>query len=215
MTVQQMIDMAKAGELKNLVLDTDTILAALNLGIVELYKRFPLRVEEAIVTLGNNKQYFKMDGTDPDVDMPVDAPYMWIVSAYGEVPLETPMDNEVSLIELPINDEDNPLSINTVNWYTIQVPMSIDNETISLIYVAAPVLLTAGDLNKTLPIPPQLYEALLHYVGYRAHGALDGNIQAENSTHYQRFEASCQRAKEGGMYTSDSMEMDRDMKGFV
>ena len=87
--------------------------------------------------------------------------------------------------------------------------------TISLIYVAAPVLLTTADLSKTLPIPPQLYEALLHYIGYRAHGALDGNIQAENSTHYQRFEASCQRAKESGMYTSDSMEMNRDMKGFV
>jgi len=210
MTVQQIIDMAKAGELKNLVLDTDTILAALNLGIIELYKRFPLRVEEAIVTLGN-KEYYKMDGTDPDVDMPTDAPYMWIVRAYGEVP----MDCDVSVNELPINDEDNILSINTVNWCTIQVPASIDNETISLIYVAAPVLLTAGDLNKTLPIPPQLYEALLHYVGYRAHGALDGNIQAENSTHYQRFEASCQRAKESGMYTTDSMEMDRDMKGFV
>ena len=202
--------MAKAGELKNLVLDTDTILAALNLGIIELYKRFPLRVEEAIVTLGN-KEYYKMDGTDPDVDMPTDAPYMWIVRAYGEVP----MGCDVSVNELPINDEDNLLSINTVNWCTIQVPASIDNETISLIYVAAPVLLTAGDLNKTLPIPPQLYEALLHYVGYRAHGALDGNIQAENSTHYQRFEASCQRAKESGMYTTDSMEMDRDMKGFV
>lgn len=202
--------MAKAGELKNLVLDTDTILAALNLGIIELYKRFPLRVEEAIVTLGN-KEYYKMDGTDPDVDMPTDAPYMWIVRAYGEVP----MDCDVSVNELPINDEDNLLSINTVNWCTIQVPASIDNETISLIYVAAPVLLTAGDLNKTLPIPPQLYEALLHYVGYRAHGALDGNIQAENSTHYQRFEASCQRAKESGMYTTDSMEMNRDMKGFV
>ena len=202
--------MAKAGELKNLVLDTDTILAALNLGIIELYKRFPLRVEEAIVTLGN-KEYYKMDGTDPDVDMPTDAPYMWIVRAYGEVP----MDCDVSVNELPINDEDNILSINTVNWCTIQVPASIDNETISLIYVAAPVLLTAGDLNKTLPIPPQLYEALLHYVGYRAHGALDGNIQAENSTHYQRFEASCQRAKESGMYTTDSMEMNRDMKGFV
>ena len=202
--------MAKAGELKNLVLDTDTILAALNLGIIELYKRFPLRVEEAIVTLGN-KEYYKMDGTDPDVDMPTDAPYMWIVSAYGEVP----MGCDVCVNELPINDEDNLLSINTVNWCTIQVPASIDNETISLIYVAAPVLLTAGDLNKTLPIPPQLYEALLHYVGYRAHGALDGNIQAENSTHYQRFEASCQRAKESGMYTTDSMEMNRDMKGFV
>ena len=202
--------MAKAGELKNLVLDTDTILAALNLGIIELYKRFPLRVEEAIVTLGN-KEYYKMDGTDPDVDMPTDAPYMWIVRAYGEVP----MGCDVSVNELPINDEDNLLSINTVNWCTIQVPASIDNETISLIYVAAPVLLTAGDLNKTLPIPPQLYEALLHYVGYRAHGALDGNIQAENSTHYQRFEASCQRAKESGMYTTDSMEMDRNMKGFV
>ena len=76
MTVQQIIDMAKAGELKNLVLDTDTILAALNLGIIELYKRFPLRVEEAIVSLDGSKQYYKMDGADPDVDMPDEETYM-------------------------------------------------------------------------------------------------------------------------------------------
>ena len=69
--------------------------------------------------------------------------------------------------------------------------------------------------NATLPVPLQLTEALLHYIGYRAHGAMNGSIEAETNTHYQRFEASCQRAIAQGMYTSDSLEMHRDMKGFV
>ena len=42
--------------------------------------------------------------------MPAD--FMWIVAAYGEVPI-TSTD---SVNALPINEEDNPLSINTVGW---------------------------------------------------------------------------------------------------
>lgn len=57
MTIRQAIDLAKSGKLKNsnIVNDDVAILGALNLGLIELYKRFPLRVDEAIITLRDAK----------------------------------------------------------------------------------------------------------------------------------------------------------------
>ena len=203
MTTQTVIDMAANGELKNLAVKTDTnaILAYINLGLIELYKRFPLKVNEQIIEL--------QDGVDT-YTLPNDC--MWIVAAYDEVP----EDSTAVVSVVPINEEDNPLSINTVSWNKIQVPLTINGAYISIIYVAAPDTIDSTMLGDHIDLPPQMLEALLHYVGYRAHGSVDGNVQAENNTHYQRFEASCARIEQRGMITSDDLDMyARDMKGFV
>ena len=195
MTVQQVIDMAAKGELANIAAknDNDKILSYINLGIIELYKRFPLKVEEHIIEL--------QDGVTT-YDLPDNL--MWITAAYGEV--EDTKDT-VKIEEIPVNEEDNPLSINTIGWSQVQIPVANTGSFVSIIYVAAPEYLTADNLAGKIPVPPQMIEALLHYVGYRAHAAMDGNIQAENSTHYTRFEASCKRIEERGMYTSDDLDM--------
>lgn len=194
MTVQQVVDMAAKGELQNLAVknDVDAILGFINLGLIELYKRFPLNVKEHIIELQDGVEIYKMPND-----------YMWLVAAYDEVP----ENSWHTTVQIPINVEDNPLSINTVSWNEIQVPVTVTGAYISLIYVAAPALVTSADLEEEIQIPIQMVEALLHYVGYRAHGALDGNIQAENSTHYQRFEMSCNRIEQRGMYTSDDLDM--------
>ena len=73
---------------------------------------------------------------------------------------------------------------------------------ISVIYKPAPTWLVYIDetsLTQKIPIPPQLIEPLLHYIGYRAHGSMDGNIKAENNTHYMRFVASCDRIEQLGL----------------
>lgn len=203
MTVRNVIDLAKAGELNNVAVgnNTDAVLGYINLGLIELYKRFPLNVQEYLLTLDGSEIY----------TMPAD--YMWIVAAYDEVPA----DSLVNTIQIPINEENNPLSLNTVSWNQIQVPVDTAGATISIIYTAAPTMLTTADLDMAMPIPIQMLEALLHYIGYRAHGSVDGNIQGENNTHYQRFELSCRKIEEMGMFTSDDVAMpDRIfMKGFV
>jgi len=144
--------------------------------------------------------------------MPSD--YMWLLSAYGEVPYTNNINN---VAPLPINEDNNPLTINTVSWNKVQIPASVLGRTVSLIYVASPKLATATALSDTIPIPDQMIEALLNYIGYRGHGSMDGNIQAESNTHYQRFEISVKRLVKEGMFTEESVQMPTRLrdKGFM
>lgn len=215
MTIQEAIDMAKRGKLKNsnIVNNDDAILDTLNLGLIELYKRFPLRVDEAIITLRDGKTEYKMDGTDVDVSMPDNSQFMWIVAAYQEVTDEVEV-NKVLTVQIPVNEEENPLSIQTVAWNTIQIPTVNDGAYVSLIYTAAPDLLTASDLTVALPLPPQMLEPLMEYMCYQANSTLDAEVDTDK--YYQRFEASCSRIELRGMTTSDDLDMsDRQLKGFV
>lgn len=207
MFVEEIINMARGSELRNIAIANDaaTILSYINLGMIELYKRFPLSVKEYLLELSD-------DGNE--YILPSDL--MYIVGAYGEVP----EGSDLVVNELPINEEENPLSINTVSWNRVQIPNSVEGNYVSIVYVASPELLVADEdeayLKFDIEIPPQMVEALLHYIGYRAHAAMDGNIQAENNTHYTRFEASCKRIEATGLFTSDDLNMDaRDLKGFV
>jgi hypothetical protein len=213
MTVQEVIDMAKFGELRNLKLgnvEDRAIVSYINLGLIELYKRFALSVKETIITL--------TDATNSEYTLPSDC--MWLINAYGEVPADEPY---TEYNELDINNEDNPLSVNTVSWNTVQIPLGITGAYVSLIYVASPdatqkVIYNENGLylEEELALPPQLIESLLFYIGYRAHGAMDGNIQSESNTHYMRFDKSCEKIKTEGMFTNDNLDMTRVTdKGFA
>jgi len=209
MTVEKVIDLAVKGELKKLAVkdDTDSIISFINLGMIELYKRFPLDTEEVIIELGrvtdNNDSYERI--SDTVYKLPNDL--MYISAAYEE-----------DGTEISINKEDDPLSIMTISWNKIQVPVATSGAYISVIYVKEPELIvnTPATLAEDIELPVQLVEALLHYIGYRGHGSIDGNIQAENNTHYQRFEASVQRAKTLGVMTADGpLSRNVQEKGWV
>lgn len=202
MTVRQIIDLAKSSELNGTVLANkdDVILGFMNLGVLELHKRFQLKLEEYIIEL--------VDGQDV-YTMPSD--YMWIVAAYGEVDIRSTETVNV----LPVNEEDNPLSINTIGWNKLQVPVSIEGAYVSIIYVASPTVYALTD--ETVDLPPQMIEALLAYIGYRANAAIDSGVQTEDSVWYQRFEHMCDKLREYGMVNSDDMFMNKRIttRGFV
>jgi len=209
MTVEKVIDLAVRGELKKLAVkdDTDSVISFINLGMIELYKRFPLDTEEVIIELGRvtdgNDSYERI--SDTVYKLPNDL--MYISAAYEE-----------DGTEIGINREDDPLSIMTISWNKIQVPVATNGAFISVIYVKEPALIvnTPEVLTEDIELPVQLVEALLHYIGYRGHGSIDGNIQAENNTHYQRFEASVQRAKTLGVITVDGpLSRNVQEKGWV
>ena len=202
MTVRQIIDLAKSSELNGTVLANkdDVRLGFINLGVLELHKRFQLKLEEYIIEL--------VDGQDV-YTMPSD--YMWIVAAYGEIDIRSTETVNV----LPVNEEDNPLSINTIGWNKLQVPVSIEGAYVSIIYVASPTVYTLTD--ETVDLPPQMIEALLAYIGYRANAAIDSGVQTEDSVWYQRFEHMCDKLREYGMVNSDDMFMNKRIttRGFV
>lgn len=203
MTVQQIIDLATTGVLKNLAnLKNEplTVLGFLNLGLIEIYKKFPVKIEEHIITL------------DPEVEiytMPSD--FMWMIGAYGEVPENV----DLNVVPVAINEEDNPLSINTIGWNKVQIPVTVEGGFISIIYAASPKYLTEADLASTLDVPAQMVEALLSYIGYSAYRSFDGKGDSENSNYYRRFEVSCSEIEKKGMFTSDDLNMTDKFKSKV
>lgn len=202
MTARQIIDLAKSSELNGIALSSkdDVILGFMNLGVLELHKRFQLKVEEYLIEL--------VDGQDI-YQMPSD--YMWLVAAYGEVEAQSTESVNV----LPVNEEDNPLSINTVGWNKIQIPVSVAGAYVSIIYVASPEMYELTSEN--VDIPPQMLQALLAYIGYKANAAIDSGVQTEDSAWYQRFEEACNKVREYGMYNGDDMYMSKriSIRGFV
>lgn len=223
MTVREIITLAQSGELLQIsptIRDNDnTVVAFINLGLIEIYKRFILRTEEAILTLKDGKTVYKLDGTDTTtvlvngVEIPCvvmgPSKYMYMVAAYG--PGLNEGDYTSNDIVLPINEEDNPLSINTVSYSEVQVPLITETSQISIIYATLPNKVdttVVGWDSLEVDIPDQFTETLLHYIGYRGQGAMDANIQAESNTHYMRFEASCNKLRELGVgITPDDISM--------
>lgn len=204
MTIRQVIDLAKSSELTGLPVASkdETVLGFINLGVLELYKRFTLKVEEWLVALEDDKSYY----TAPE-------DFMWIIAAYGEVGSDS--IEQVNI--LPVNEEDNPLSINTVGWNKIQVPLSVTGAYISVIYAATPKHYGAADISNTIDIPPQMMEALLAYIGWRANSTIDTGVQTEDSVWYRRFEDSCSRVEIKGFTNANDMIMTNrlNLRGFV
>lgn len=211
MTIDYVIEQAKYGELSQLGLakylkGTDaaeledaerTIISHINLGLIEIYKRFALRIEETTVTLSENITLYTLSVANVGVylnALPGDVNS--VLAAYDE-----------EGTELALNDETAVNGVNTPGYNTLQVPNPADGTAIVIIYNAAPDKITWVDDLSTVeaPIPPALLEALLHYIGYRAHGSVDGAINAENNTHYMRFDASCNRVLNLGLITTDAL----------
>lgn len=209
------ISMARAGELKSLSAKDktdDVVINYINLALIALYGRFQLGTAEAIITLRPDipKTIYTLDSSDPDVvveNQPMrDDEFMSVISVWNE-----------DGTRAGVNDEKDPFSIYTVSYNQLQIPLLAKNAYVSVIYRKNPVLLELdADENTLVPIPLQLMEPLLHYVGYRAHGSVDGNISTENNTHYMRYEAACNRVMEYGILTADDVNsLSTQAKGFV
>ena len=223
MTAREIITLAQAGELLQLspsIRDNDSIVVTfINLALIEIYKRFVLRTDEAMLTLKDGKTVYRLDGTDTDTVLVNNIPipcvsmgtgkYMHMIAAYG--PGLNEGDYTAHDIILPINEEDNPLSINTISYNEVQVPLITESSQISIIYASFPNKVDTtviGWENLEVDVPDQFIESLLHYSGYRGHGSMNGDIQTDSNTHYMRFEASCNKLRELGVgITPDDIEM--------
>lgn len=206
MTVQQVIDLAKTGELKNNSVkdDVPTILGYVNMGLLELYKRFVLDTSEVIITMGRDgtTEYPYTKINDNLYQMPKD--FLYLLSAYDEVP----KNSLATIAPIQINNENNALGVNMISWNKVQIPVYVPDAHISLIYVPSPKYLTIEGLNEELPMPVQLVESLLAYIGYRAFASISANPQGDiGNVYYGRFEASCEVVKQFGIYTAEDMDM--------
>lgn len=210
---------ARNGELKSLskIDKTDEVVTGyINLALIALYSRFQLKTEEAIITLETDpvRTIYTLGSSDSAVRVNgapmLDDDVMSIIDGYNE-------DGS----QIVFNDEKDPFSVFTIGYSQVQIPLVNENTYVSLVYRKNPTLVTYTEVNGVMvdhdvEIPLQLLEPMLHYIGYRAHGAVDGNINTENSTHYTRFEKACDKARELGVLTADdTVPLSVQAKGFV
>ena len=198
MLVSDIINFAKTGELKQLSIaeveasdanqaaNIEAMISYINLGVIELYKRFGLATQSQTLTeVVNGSSYTMSDD------------YLYLTYAIGNNTEET---------EIPINNEFATMSLFEPAPYQIFVTkddvLHADITEVYITYQATPVLLTAT--TDSVALPYQFIEALLLYMAVRAHSALSGLPNEENNTFYQRFEASCARITKNGMFTADN-----------
>lgn len=195
MIVQDIVNAAKYSELSSTSLkdNTDAILTFLNLGMLELYKRFPLKTAEVTYPINASTALF-----------PLPPNFMYPIAVYGEN-----HKGELDLeIKIPINEDGNDQSLFFPNHKEVQVSSAIKGSRVSVIYATKPQSYTTDDLGVEVDLPETLIEALMHYIGYKAHIGIRGDGQAENNAHYIRFDASCKKARELGVaYPVDSYKM--------
>lgn len=162
MRIDEIINTLRNGELRNIasVTEDTPLLEHINMALLELYKRFPIYLGEHIVPLQARKTIY---------NMPSD--FMSIISAYEEVDDDP---NNHALQEVPVNEDDNPLSINTFSYNQIGIPTTKDWEYISIIYKASPAYIyqnldkqsAVKTIKYTLPQDPTAYSVSIPYKGY-------------------------------------------------
>ncbi len=206
MNVGDAIDMVQEAELKQLAVKDDkvAIRGFINLGVLEIHKRFVLWQAEAVINMVDGVNSYTLDGTDPNVTMDLtDHDLLMIDEVYD-------YDGQL----MTINEENDPFGVATPRYNVLEVPEETDGQQLSVIYRGSPKFLTHEKAE--IQLPPQFYEALFNYIGYRGHGSLKGDIKSENNTHYMRFEQSCDRIKMEGLYTEDSLHSTKfEDRGFV
>ena len=196
MLVSEAVTLLKHAELKQLAVrnDPDAILGFINLGVLELHKRFPLWESEAGITQTTGVLLYSLDGEDPNVQICM-------------------ADHDIQMIQEVYDEDDNPYEINndkdpdslyTPQPHKLRLPSVVQGYRMSVVYKATPKFLKKD--TETVPLPPQFIEALFLYVAYKAHISIKSGVKDENNTHFIRFESSCNRITLEGVYPQKTLD---------
>lgn len=198
--------------------DYPRIINIINMGLVELYTRFPLNTREITLQLYEQITIYNLTSDYAESNIISTQPIKYILDA-------DPVSNftdDILLIkhvyeetgnEFPLNDLDAELSVFTPTPTTLQVifPSNGDENTISIIYRAAPVdiPLTITDPDSVeVQLPIQYLEALTSYVAYKIiNPRSNGAEGAGEFTGYNaKFESIVQNIKTLGIVNLDNTQ---------
>jgi len=209
MIIRDVLAHAAFGVLNQLAIkdNSEAVISFINLGLIDLHKRFLLKVEEYVIDVEERKSMYSM----PD-------DYMYMLNA-TDLGLST---TTVSLSgtedvsrELSINVDEDPISIFTPYFNKIQVPKLLVGHAISLVYCASPEVVY--DAEDELELPVQLLECLVLFIGYQAYASMDVKALAAENTFYRRYTDACEQIRLSGTINSNNMYIVKDLqsKGYV
>lgn len=183
------------------------IVRYVDMGVLELHKRFPLRLKELNIQQDELLQNYQLDSNYAVSNTSSVEPFKYILDS-EEDPF---VDSDFLCIDgvldslgcpLPLNDTMDAYSVYTAGYNTIIVPYLLDMGTFTVKYRAS-----HGNLDSELDpslvkvkFPYSHLEALLYYVAYRAMATTSADL---SNAYMMKFEQSCNKLKELRMENKD------------
>ncbi|MEA3496900.1 MAG: hypothetical protein U9R42_12820 [Bacteroidota bacterium] len=171
---------ATAGVLKQVKLEDDKLVNAINIANIELHKKFRLTINEQYVLMAEATTIYQLNED-----------CLHVVEVYNQ---------RAELFDL--NNEYDLNTISTISYNQIQVSNPIPGEYLSVIYQASPPLITS--LDDTIAIPYTLLTPMLHYIGYVLYGGSSGDLDGPSAHHLQAYTSSCNMIIDEGLITPDN-----------
>lgn len=181
----------------------DKLRSYVNLANIELHKKFNILQKDMDLDFALDGEEFKLDDD-----------FLHAISCTFTDGTEIPINNDKTKF---VNGVDTNVSV-MFKDPAKAVIKGTDNDgrkDMVLTYTAAPKLAKSVSVNLQLP---QLYtEALLQYVAYKAHAAVNGDMKAENNTYYLRYVESCKQIDMLGLKNPDNLDSNTKLedRGFV
>lgn len=191
MRLQEIVDILKSTELKQIVVGEDDVqvISLLNLALIDVYAKFNILEEEQIITCVAGKTRYTLQDNSQAVKQ-----------VYFRNLNTNPPNGEDAYQEVPINDINCDESVFTPQPYILHIPNPTEGREYSVIQTVTPPFITTDNIAKVdFNIPPQLLEPLVNYVGYRAYKSMNGDEQSEIGSHYRAYTRSVQDVLKRGL----------------
>lgn len=235
MKLQEVFDQLSAGELSQFYLggengsgivqeDYPKVIPLVNLGLIELYKRFSLMKEEVTIQLKDGKTRYLLDSkhsvrnTDPSVLE------KYIVDSEFRPFKDNIIEVERVYDELGVEHYNNHLNVvwgvSTPEYNVIECLFPSNSNTLTVIYSGFPesIQTTITDASSVdINLPHAFMEALVLYIGTRLYSGIRVDGDNGSTLAYQnRFENACNQLKKLN-FGSDgyNINVKLDNAGFV
>ena len=235
MTLKQIFDLLSQGELSQIHLggtqgidesNWERVLGAVNLGLTELHKRFPLRREQVVLQMQEGQLRYTLDVKHAvsNRENPTVTKYLIDSAAnpfIGRV-LKIYKVFDASGCELKLNSVGDAFdqahsTVRTPSYNTLILPTMLPVQALTVEYLGNHPLLVKeqGYFNLedvAVELPDTHLTALLYFVASRLFNpaGLSGNTAFHEGNNYeQKFEAECMRLENDGYENSEQEENSR------
>ena len=213
MILQDFITLVKEGGLHQISISDEQIIRYTNLGLTDLYSRFPLDNKEFLLSVVAATSIY---------NLPSD--FMSVSSAFTPMKYHRDLEgklakeNDVSedLIELELNVTNATNSLYFPNPGKVQVPYPVEGQLISVLYRANPISLTIADLLNDIGIAEQYYNALQYFVVNLGFMGNHGGTELDSHIYFQRYQQACSLLENQGLAPKEFDVNNRfEMRGYV
>jgi len=191
------------------------VITNINLGLIELFKRFPLSTKEVFIQLFSHVSNYIIHSDYAVTNTASTKPDKWVLDTVVD-----PFVDDILMIdvvhdelgkELPLNDINKDTAVFTATYNTLQVPFATDNNSISVIYRSTPTKISvdADPATAWIDLPDQFTDALVNYVSSKIYTGNDTDGKNLAGVFYNKFEASVALLKRQGLVNLEEVENQR------